>query len=521
MLYRALYRKWRPVNFDSVIGQQNIVTALQNQVDNNKIGHAYMFTGTRGTGKTTCAKIFSKAVNCQHLTHGNPCGECEICKGVEDGSLVDIVEIDAASNNGVDNIRDLRDATNYTPAVATYKVFIIDEVHMLSNAAFNALLKIMEEPPSHIIFILATTEIHKVPATILSRCQRYDFLRINPNEIAKRMKKIAEQEGITLQDDACDIISRLADGAMRDALSILDTCASVNTNVDSTLVRKMTGIVDKDYLFNLSSAISQKDIASAISLVAQIKVSYSDTKRLCEELITHYRNILLCSFNVDTSLIDLSQDEKYKTASELIGQNECILAIKRLGNCLERTSKGGDSQIELELALVDLCCASITSRQSVVVNNVATPPTNNPIATPAPAGKADTATTSPTAEKAVPPSTSTENKTNTAKSKVPIANWQEIVQKYAIKNPVLKEPLESSNCYIDGKNLIIETNILATSMLKNEVFSKYLKEIIFEFTGMEYIICPTEMQSSQAPQSAPKNTGIDLLKQNGVEVTEI
>ena len=236
-MYRALYRKWRPQRFEDVVGQRAIVTALKNQITAGRVGHAYLFTGVRGTGKTTCAKIFAKAVNCLHPVNGDPCGECEICKGIDNGSLLDVVEMDAASNNGVDDIRDLRDETAYTPSACQYKVYIIDEVHMLSTAAFNALLKTLEEPPAHVIFILATTEIQKVPATILSRCQRYDFTRIGPEDIAQRVEYIAGQEGLELTTGGAELISRLADGAMRDALSILDTCAGVTAKIDADVLK--------------------------------------------------------------------------------------------------------------------------------------------------------------------------------------------------------------------------------------------------------------------------------------------
>ena len=238
-MYRALYRKWRPQRFEDVVGQRAIVTALKNQITANRVGHAYLFTGVRGTGKTTCAKIFAKAVNCLHPVNGDPCGECEICKGIDNGSILDVVEMDAASNNGVDDIRDLRDETAYTPSACKYKVYIIDEVHMLSTAAFNALLKTLEEPPAHVIFILATTEIQKVPATILSRCQRYDFTRIGPEDIARRVEYIAGEEKLELSPDGAELIARLADGALRDALSILDTCAGVTAKIDADVVRRM------------------------------------------------------------------------------------------------------------------------------------------------------------------------------------------------------------------------------------------------------------------------------------------
>ena len=270
-MYRALYRKWRPQRFEDVVGQRGIVTALRNQIATGRVGHAYLFTGVRGTGKTTCAKIFAKAVNCLHPQNGDPCGECEICKGIDNGSILDVVEMDAASNNGVDDIRDLRDETAYTPSACQYKVYIIDEVHMLSTAAFNALLKTLEEPPAHVIFILATTEIQKVPATILSRCQRYDFTRIGPEDIAQRVEYIAGEEHLELTSDGAELIARLADGALRDALSILDTCAGVTAKIDADVVRRMAGVTDRSYLFHISDALEAQDGAAALAQLAQLR----------------------------------------------------------------------------------------------------------------------------------------------------------------------------------------------------------------------------------------------------------
>ena len=236
MAYQALYRKYRPVTFSDVIGQEHITTTLKNELYSNKIVHAYLFTGTRGTGKTTCAKILAKAVNCLSPKDGDPCGECEMCQAIANGEVTDIYEIDAASNNGVDDIRDLRDQVNFLPSMGKYRVYIIDEVHMLSLPAFNALLKTLEEPPEHVIFILATTEVHKLPATILSRCQRFDFRRIDPEKICERIQSIAQLEGLTVTDDAATLIAAAADGGMRDALSILDLCLFNNTNIDEDVV---------------------------------------------------------------------------------------------------------------------------------------------------------------------------------------------------------------------------------------------------------------------------------------------
>ena len=356
-MYRALYRKWRPQRFEDVVGQRAIVTALKNQITADRVGHAYLFTGVRGTGKTTCAKIFAKAVNCLHPVNGDPCGECEICRGIDNGSLLDVVEMDAASNNGVDDIRDLRDETAYTPSACRYKVYIIDEVHMLSTAAFNALLKTLEEPPAHVIFILATTEIQKVPATILSRCQRYDFTRIGPEDIARRVEYIAGEEKLELTPEGAELIARLADGALRDALSILDTCAGVTAKIDADVVRRMAGVTDRSYLFRISDAIEAQDGAAALAQLAQLRQQSVDVKRLTEELIAHYRALMLAALPGGQSLLSgVSPEEEalYLQKGPQLGQREAIRAIRALGTALEHMTRGSDQRIELELALFSL-----------------------------------------------------------------------------------------------------------------------------------------------------------------------
>ncbi len=356
-MYRALYRKWRPQRFEDVVGQQAVVAALKNQIAAGRVGHAYLFTGVRGTGKTTCAKIFARAVNCLSPEDGNPCGRCDICRGLENGSIMDIVEMDAASNNSVDDIRDLRDETVYTPSVCRYKVYIIDEVHMLSSQAFNALLKTLEEPPSHIIFILATTEIQKVPATILSRCQRYDFTRIGAEDIARRTAYIAAEENLALTDGAAALIARLADGALRDALSILDTCAGVTEQIDEEVVRRMAGVTDRSYLFRISDAISSQDGVAALAELAALRQQSVDVKRLTEELISHYRNLMLAALPGGRELLtgaSPDEEELYLEKGPRLGQREAIRAIRTLGTALEHMARGSDQRIELELALFSL-----------------------------------------------------------------------------------------------------------------------------------------------------------------------
>ena len=417
-MYRALYRKWRPQRFEDVVGQRAIVTALKNQITANRVGHAYLFTGVRGTGKTTCAKIFAKAVNCLHPVNGDPCGECEICRGIDNGSILDVVEMDAASNNGVDDIRDLRDETAYTPSACKYKVYIIDEVHMLSTGAFNALLKTLEEPPAHVIFILATTEIQKVPATILSRCQRYDFTRIGPEDIARRVEYIAGEEKLELTSDGAELIARLADGALRDALSILDTCAGVTAKIDADVVRRMAGVTDRSYLFRISDALEAQDGAAALAQLAQLRQQSVDVKRLTEELIAHYRALMLAALPGGQALLSgVSPEEEalYLEKGPQLGQREAIRAIRALGSALEHMTRGSDQRIELELALFSLseppqqmqavpvqAVPARAAAQPAVVQPFASAPAAQPFAS-APARPAPTAEPTPAqSQKAVP-----------------------------------------------------------------------------------------------------------------------
>ena len=406
-MYRALYRKWRPQRFEDVVGQRAIVTALKNQITAGRVGHAYLFTGVRGTGKTSCAKIFAKAVNCLHPHNGDPCCQCEICRGIDNGSILDVVEMDAASNNGVDDIRDLRDETAYTPSACQYKVYIIDEVHMLSTAAFNALLKTLEEPPTHVIFILATTEIQKVPATILSRCQRYDFTRIGPEDIARRVEYIAGEEQLELTADGAELIARLADGALRDALSILDTCAGVTAKIDADVVRRMAGVTDRSYLFRISDAIEAQDGAAALAQLAQLRQQSVDVKRLTEELIAHYRALMLAALPGGQALLSgVSPEEEalYLQKGPQLGQREAIRAIRALGNALEHMTRGSDQRIELELALFSLseppqtvaAAAQPAARPAVAVPEAPQPFAAAPVqpfaSAPPPAAAAPTAT---------------------------------------------------------------------------------------------------------------------------------
>ena len=292
-MYQALYRKWRPKTFADVVGQSHITETLRRQTAQGRLSHAYLFTGTRGTGKTTCAKILAKAVNCQHPADGDPCGQCPACQGIDNGSLLDVLELDAASNNGVDHVRALRDEAVYSPASVRYRVYIVDEVHMLSTAAFNALLKILEEPPAHLIFILATTELHKVPATILSRCQRFAFKRIMPRDIASRLLYVAEQEGMELEPDAAALLARLSDGALRDALSLLDQCAAAGGVINTARVLDVLGLAGNVKTAELMERVLVRDVQGALVLLDQLYSGGKDVAALLGELSTLTRDLLI------------------------------------------------------------------------------------------------------------------------------------------------------------------------------------------------------------------------------------
>ena len=523
-MYRALYRKWRPQRFEDVVGQRAIVTALKNQITANRVGHAYLFTGVRGTGKTTCAKIFAKAVNCLHPVNGDPCGECEICKGIDNGSILDVVEMDAASNNGVDDIRDLRDETAYTPSACKYKVYIIDEVHMLSTAAFNALLKTLEEPPAHVIFILATTEIQKVPATILSRCQRYDFTRIGPEDIARRVEYIAGEEKLELSPDGAELIARLADGALRDALSILDTCAGVTAKIDADVVRRMAGVTDRSYLFRISDALEAQDGATALAQLAQLRQQSVDVKRLTEELIAHYRALMLAALPGGQSLLSgVSPEEEalYLEKGPQLGQREAIRAIRALGSALEHMTRGSDQRIELELALFGLSeppqqpqAVPVQAAQSAAP----VPAELEPVPQPEPPKPAPTP-----AAKPVPEKPQDAGQEGTAL----YPYWPQVVQQLQEKDPMLYTYLRKSKAYFDGTRVLIDGGKTFRDFIRaNKDSQRLIKKLIKDVSGTAVPIGPYEPKSagktvSNAEQSlrALEKLGLDVSIEDSARKT--
>lgn len=373
-MYQALYRKWRPRTFNDVVGQQNITATLANEVENGNVTHAYLFTGSRGTGKTTCAKILSKAVNCLNPQHGNPCNACEICIGVDSGAIMDVVELDAASNNGVESIREMIDETVFTPVKAKYRVYIIDEAHMLTAAACNAFLKTLEEPPKHVIFILATTDPQKLLQTIRSRCQRFDFRRIGPQDIAQRLQYIAQQEGFTLDEDAAALIARIADGALRDAVSLLDLCSVTGKHVTAEAVSSAAGLADKEFLFVLTDCIKTEDTAKALELVNELHKSYSDMTNLCAEFINHMRNLMIIkSVKTAESLITCTNAdfERLKKQAANFTLDEILGAMFLLEQTAYNLSKGYNKRTEFELVVIRLCSPGVSESDAGVTKRLA------------------------------------------------------------------------------------------------------------------------------------------------------
>ncbi|MBR2589807.1 MAG: DNA polymerase III subunit gamma/tau [Clostridia bacterium] len=373
-MYTALYRKWRPQTFADVIGQNHITETLKNEIITGRLSHAYLFIGSRGTGKTTCARILAKAVNCPHVHEGEPCNACEVCKSIDAGTALDITEIDAASNNGVDNIRDLREQANFNPSETKYRVYIIDEVHMLSQGAFNALLKTLEEPPAHVKFILATTEAHKMPATILSRCQRFDFKRIGAEDMSERLLYIAEEEGISLTLEAAHLISRLSDGAMRDALSIMDQCIATGKEIDTALVGEVCGIADRAYLADTAGALLKGDSTKLLQVIETLYENACDMERYCTELIHFFRNIMVTRSVKNPEKLIICSDEEMQSIrryAEKFTLPACLAVIDALQQTQAQIKAGVHGRTAMEMVLIKLASPDMDARDESVLKRLA------------------------------------------------------------------------------------------------------------------------------------------------------
>ena len=373
-MHKALYRVYRPKTFGDVVGQEHIVKTLKNQIKNNNIGHAYLFSGTRGTGKTSTAKIFARAVNCLNPINEEPCNECEICIDTLNDNIMDIVEIDAASNNSVDDIRELRESVKYTPSKAKYKVYIIDEVHMLSQGAFNALLKTLEEPPSYVIFILATTEPHKIPATILSRCQRFDFKRVSSKDIASRMSYICKKENIEAEEKALSLIARNSQGALRDALSILDQCISFgNEKIEYNDVIELLGTVNIDELFELSQSIIDENTKKSLEILNEFIIWGKDIRNLINDLIDHFRNLMVCKVSKDLDeIISLPEEsiERLKEQSQNVDINDLIRILNILSETQDSMKSSSNTRILAEVTIMKIAQPMFDESKEALIKRI-------------------------------------------------------------------------------------------------------------------------------------------------------
>lgn len=542
-MYQVLYRKYRPKVFADVYGQEHVTSTLKNEIKENRIAHAYLFTGSRGTGKTTCAKILAKAVNCENSVDGEPCNECEVCKGLDSGTIYDVVEIDAASNNGVDNIRDLREEANYTPSRGKYRVYIIDEVHMLSTGAFNALLKTLEEPPAHVIFILATTEVHKLPATILSRCQRFDFKRIQPETMSVRLKQVAKLEGMELDDDAAILIARIADGALRDGLSILDQCAGRSKKIDSALVSEVAGLAGREALYKLTDCICTQNSSSAMTDISELYQNSYDMERLCVEMINHLRNFLIVKTVKDSRGLIICTDDEYNSiisSAENFTLENVIFALDLFQDALTKIKTGANARVELEMAFVKLCepkldvnIDSLVDRISKLeraVNrgvNVSQQPAVVEGAKPVVAENKQEVK----AEKAVeeikndtlPPITSSkpsiepkalQGKNETAVNKpqqtvntddsntqYEFEHWGDFMDVIHKQNIALFGVLAGSRGYIRGEYFLIDSpNPTIIQFLKTPTYSKAIKQALYDVTGQSFKLGIFKKKATDAPK---------------------
>ena len=535
MAYQALYRKYRPQTFSDVVGQEHITKTLKNELAEGKTVHAYLFTGTRGTGKTTCAKILANAVNCTDSQNGDPCLKCDACKAALNGENTDIVEIDAASNNGVDNIRELREIIGFAPANSKYRVYIIDEVHMLSIGAFNALLKTLEEPPEHVIFILATTEVHKLPATILSRCQRFDFRRIDNEKICERLQYVSQNEGLTLTDDAATLIAAAADGGMRDALSILDLCASSSKNIDEKTVENVCAMAGDEYLLELCDCIKLGDTQKALLMIDKLHNSSVDMLRLLSELISHYRDLMIIKTVRDGKrpiVCSASRLASLEKQAEKFDIKEIVYTLSVLQSATA-LMKTGDRRCEMEMTIVKLCnpqlsvdLASLDRRISALENGAVIAKAVAPV----------TVKTEPTVEQddneditdddVVPipddsdvplsneaaPAPVVEKKADTVEGEV--AKWNEILAILTGTCPLIAGVLKGSKAYIKGDFLLIDAPNSQFKTLINQAGGMYkenIREAAQRVLGATYKLGPYKREAVVADED-PLKALADKLK---------
>lgn len=537
MAYQVLYRKYRPQKFSDVVGQPQVTKTLQNELQAGRISHAYLFTGSRGTGKTTCARILSKAVNCLSLDEGDPCLECEMCKGIENGAIMDVVEIDAASNNGVDSIRSLIEEASFTPSKAKYRVYIIDEVHMLSDSAFNALLKTLEEPPEHVVFILGTTEVHRLLPTILSRCQRFDFKRITPLEIAERLKYVCSCENVEIEDDAALLIAALADGGMRDALSILDQCIGRSHVITNQVVRDTAGIVGRDHLFGLTECIKTKNTAKAIDIINELYNSSKDMMKLCSEVSDHLRKLMLIkTMKNPERLFTVPKDEMEKLTADALsmGLAEILNAMEVMRESLDKM-RFSNQRIELEMAFVKLCSPEMDTTPEALLRRIEALEKNKVVVT-----EIKEAFAAPVSEKvkeeAKPESASEEKQEGSLEETspsmsdkerrimeraVPFNDWPEVLNKIKEYSRATASAFTNSAAYISGEYMLIEGSDLAFELLRKGSNKDKVREAILSVTGRNYRLGPYKSVKSEVKaEEDPIDMLVKKAKDAGIPVNE-
>ncbi len=506
MSYTALYRKFRPSRFEDVKGQEHIVTTLQNQIKADRIGHAYLFCGTRGTGKTSVAKIFARAVNCEHPIEGSPCGECASCKALAAGAGMNVIEIDAASNNGVDNIREIVDEVSYSPAEGKFKVYIIDEVHMLSIGAFNALLKTLEEPPSYVIFILATTEVHKIPITILSRCQRYDFRRITIDTITDRLRELMEEEKISVEEKALRYVAKTADGSMRDALSLLDQCIAFHFGQELTYdkVLNVLGAVDTEVFSRLLRHVVDRDVTGCIGLLEEIVMQGRELTQFVTDFTWYLRNLLLLKSSDDIEdVIDVSSDNlaRLKEEAQMLEVESIMRYIRIFSELSGQIKYASQKRILVEIALIKLCrpdmekdFGSVVERVRVIEEQLENGVTVMPVGVQDYAGEnalSGQAGAVPIKERPPLPKAIPED------VQAAVERWQEIVSNASMP---MKQYLKEARLSLGGDNklmVVVEDGLASDYFLRQEGHKELLTQMLSDAVGKEIDVTVQGIQSKE------------------------
>ena len=580
-MYQVLYRKWRPLKFSDISGQEQVTITLKNALKSKRINHAYLFTGSRGTGKTTCAKILAKAVNCLNLIDGDPCGECENCTGIEAGEILDVLEIDAASNNGVENIRTLIEESVFTPSRAKYRVYIIDEVHMLSIGAFNALLKTLEEPPAHVVFILATTEVHKIPATILSRCQRFDFNKISADVIAKRLEYVCQQEGTEIDYDAAFLIASISDGALRDALSLLDRCIGNNTHITTDIVRKISGLASSEYIHEIINTVIKRDCSKSLILIEELDNKSVNMTKLCEELILNFRNLMLIkTMKNSKELVILTNEEFEKSLIQAnsISINEIIYIMDTLQETLEKIYKGTNKRTQLEICLIKICSPKFDTSIDALLSRIAKLEREVKKGIKVVSVKEETEEieenikiedkekqektsnenefmvdddddsedviinknnnkdykkTHPVLEKAKQEKNSVEENKNSNKNSQQddmqesiqnakiMEDWQEVIDILKKKSVAISTAMNGTTAYINGKYLYIDSKYDITfKLLRDSSQRNEVRNAIREITGKTYILGPYKGKSKEKTTIDPLEELTEKIKTSGITLNE-